>query len=150
MFSVIFKITVKKVHWIRWTLKMKPLKTNQRILRWICACPVDPPSKWKSVLFAVFTGSIFVLNVSSTGAAAAYFLRFVSVDLEACLYCLLQIAATTSLSYMMIVVALKPQKIDNIFVRLMSVCNSCKSQNYWEIEADFITVSRRLTIDLKN
>lgn len=106
---------------------MNPLPTNQRVLTWLCACPLQSPNIWKQLLFSAFTGGIFIMNISSAIAAATYFLRFFSIDLESCLACLLQIAATTSLSYVMIVVFISPHKINNIFLKLAKICNSCKT-----------------------
>lgn len=122
------------------SLKMKPLKTNHRILTWFCACTVKPPSKWKSLFFANLTAAIFLLNISSAGAAAVYFLRFVSDDLESCLFCLLQIAATVSLSYMIIVVFLASHRINNIFLQLERICNACKNSKLTNSFTDSITM----------
>lgn len=105
--------------------KMRPLKTNQQVLRWICVLPWDEStSKWKKIAISMFALSVFIVNVSAVAASIVRLKSSIATDLEESLYSLFPIAASSSATYAMVVAFLSYRKIDGIFRKLSEIQNS--------------------------
>lgn len=101
---------------------MTPLKTTKRVLTWLCVYPTDKlTSKWKKMGFFMFSLICFVLNLNGLAASAAYFLKYVSDDLESALYALFQTDSLTAIAYTHILLLLSRREIIAIFENLFKI-----------------------------
>lgn len=81
---------------------MEALKTNRRILTWLCAYPADKNvSKSKKFAFGVFTLSVSVANISGLIAGLAFIIY--TDDLETRLNGVIPIVALINMTYTAIV-----------------------------------------------
>lgn len=72
---------------------MKPLATNQYMLSWISVLPAEKSTiKWKKVAFKIFPLFLIVSNLAGAVASIAFFVKYITIDLEESLYALFQIA----------------------------------------------------------
>lgn len=79
---------------------MRPLKTSQRVLTWFCAYPADESTSSRQKLAHMFCFLSVLLGViCNLTAGAAYFLKYVSEDLDHSLYAFAQIFAVSSSVY---------------------------------------------------
>lgn len=119
-------------------VKMEPLSTNQRVLRWLCICPATKNTsesiKWARVLFS---WTIFTLNLFAFVLPVLFFVKFISTDLESCLYALFQIPTTGNIVYMTIIAFFLRHKITAVFENLSIIYAASKNQNINSIGQTF-------------
>lgn len=124
--SVIWKMNSNSIEFSTW-VKMKPIKTNQQVLTWLCVCQADETiSKRKRMAHIFFASFIFSANFILIPISVAYFLRFVSVDLEQALYALFQLSGMLGMTYMMIAAFILRHEINDLFGKLADIYNNCK------------------------
>lgn len=101
---------------------MDPLKTTKQVLTWLCVYPTDQfTSEWKKMGFVIFSLVCFVLNLNGLAASAAYFLTYVSDDLESALYALFQTDSLTAIAFTHILILLSRREIVAIFENLSKI-----------------------------
>lgn len=101
---------------------MKPLVTNQRVLTWLCVYPGEKTtSKIKQLAYIIFSLIVFSGILSSLIASVAYFMKFVSIDLEVALYAVSQIAAAASVLYAIVMTYFSRHGIASIFHKLSEI-----------------------------
>lgn len=72
---------------IKMTVQALPLITNKRWLTWFCVCPLEESEgKFKKILCIIFSSIVFAFNVCALIASIAFFLQYVSSNLEKSLY----------------------------------------------------------------
>lgn len=110
---------------------MKPLNSFRRILKRLCMCRPDESS---TTLKGLFLWVLFMVSTSiqvfSACASTAYFIRFVSSDLEACLNCVFQFAAAFSAFTAILTTFLLRRKVVLMFDKLADIYDMCKIQVY--------------------
>lgn len=105
----------------------KPLEACQRALTYVSVCAADEnTSKWKRVFFKVYPLIMTSILLSMLIVSIAYFLRFVSTDLESTLSCLYQIVAFSSLLYSIIVTCFMRQSLLAMFESLEEIYDASK------------------------
>lgn len=106
---------------------MNPLETNKKVLIWLCLCPAEKSTKWtRKLIYIIFALIILTGNLCAFGTSVAYFLRYVSTDLEGSLYALYQIGAFYALIYMTITAFYLRQEILALFDSLTKIYEKCK------------------------
>lgn len=106
---------------------MKPLATIRRILTWLCICPFDQnTSIRKKTLFMISTWFLFAFEVSYLVSSIVFFANNVLVDVEKCLYAVLQVAASSSLVYKVIVAFILRKRINHFFGTLQTIYEESK------------------------
>lgn len=109
---------------------MKPLVTTKKFLTWLCICPLDENSNKSKKLFCIAFSVIFIGNqVVAFAGSLTFFLKYVSIDLEVCLYALFQLAAEVGVMYMIIVAFIHRFKIAALFENLSKIYD--ESKNRW-------------------
>lgn len=107
--------------------KIKPLATNQRVLTWLCVYPAEKTTcKFKQMAYIFFSFVVFSGILSSLIASVAYFMKFVSIDLEVALYAVSQIAAAASVLYAIAMTYLSRRGITAIFQKLNEIYDQSK------------------------
>lgn len=107
---------------------MIPLKRTKQVLTWLCVYPADKSaSKSTRLKHIVFSSVLFILNLNGLAASAAYFLKFVSNDLESALYALFQTDSLTAIAYTNIVLLLSQHKIVPVFEGLTQIYKESES-----------------------
>lgn len=107
---------------------MKPLAASQQMLTWFCVLPVSKSTIWwRQLLYIIFTGAIFIGHCCSIVSSVAYFIKFISTDLEEALYALFQIVSSASMAYVMIVTPFLRHNIRTLFENLHEIYMESKS-----------------------
>lgn len=106
---------------------MKPLESFRHILKRVCMCRRDEPltTSESVIMWFLFMMSIS-LHLITASASTAYFIRFISTDLVACLNCVFQFAAGVSVLTAMITKFVLRRKVDVMFDKLADIYDMCK------------------------
>lgn len=111
-----------------------PLVTNKRWLTWFCVCPLeDSAGVIKKIMCIIFSSIVFAFNVLALIASVAFFLQYVSSNLEKSLYALFQIGSFTCMSYLICIAILLRHKITDLFnslTKIYELCKKCYSNFY--------------------
>lgn len=111
---------------------MNPLQTNQRVFTWLSVCPVaETASKWERISVIVFAWSVFAANLSAVASSFAFFMKYAAVDLEECLYALMQIALSSNMSYALFMAIISRQNINGIFQKLAKLYHTSKNNSIY-------------------
>lgn len=106
---------------------MKPLETNKKVLTWLSICPLDKNANWNQKLVRIAFSFVFIGNqVVAFAGSLTFFLKYVSVDLEQCLYALFQLAAEVSVMYMLTIAFVQRYKITALFDNLSKIYDASK------------------------
>lgn len=101
---------------------MEPLATSRRVMTWLCMYPADVnTSKMTRILYAVCTFTSGTLIFLSFVASVAFIVRYLSVDLEGCLYAVFQVASQIAVLNAMIVAVFNQNRIAMIFTKLSHI-----------------------------
>lgn len=101
---------------------MRPLPTNQRMLTWICVCPLESrDSKWMKPFCVIFALTTFLAVSSCVLSSVIFFSSNVSKDVEESLYALFQISAFSGVAYMAIVAFYSRKKINAFLETLTAI-----------------------------
>lgn len=107
--------------------EMKPLATNRRALTCLCICPFDQnTSIWQKVLFVATTWFLFASEFSFLVSSIFFFVKNVSVDLEAGLFAIPQISGSFGVVYLWVVVYIFRKKIDQFLETLDEIYGESK------------------------
>lgn len=106
---------------------MQPLATSRKILYLFCVYPADEVD-WKKIACGIFTISNFLTNIIGLLASAAFFVKFVTVNLEVSLYGLFTVFGFAISIYAIIIIYFARHKIYNIFVTLSQIYDESKNQ----------------------
>lgn len=108
-------------------IPVKALETCRQTLSYISIFPVDKNTrKWKRVLIKGFPFITIPGNLLALIASVLYFLRFVSTDLEKCLYAIYQIAGMVGFANSIIVTLITHHKLQTIFENLNKIYRASK------------------------
>lgn len=101
---------------------MVPLKTTKRVLIWLGMCKSDVPlTTFEKATHYTLILIVIVSNVWTFAACAAFFLRFISIDLTESLYALINIVANLDIIYGSIIAYINRDKISSIFMNLSRI-----------------------------
>lgn len=110
--------------------QITPLATCQRVLTWISVYPVaNDISIWKKILFKLFPLVIFATDLAGLTASVVFFWRYISTNLEECLYAIFQISGLLGMANSVIVTFILRHKIPLIFNSLANIYETSKFQN---------------------
>lgn len=117
-----------KVVFLLEELKMEPMVMNRKVLTWLCMYPFEEGTTWAmKMAYIIYTLVTFVVNFSAVFCAGAFIYKFVSTDLERCLYALLHIVAHSAIVYIQIAASYLQQKIKtDIFDHLKQIYEASK------------------------
>lgn len=108
-------------------LRIVPLETNRRLLTWVSVMQTDKDvGILKRFAYKISGLIIFATCFSVTIASITYYLKLASTNLEKSLYSLAQIAAFTSMTYIIIVTFFIRNQIPSIFDGLYKICRTSK------------------------
>lgn len=131
-------------------IKMRPLELNRRILIWMCVYPCDEnTTRWKRLAYILFSILIFVLNAIGLIFSTAYFIKYVSIDLEQSLFALLQAVGEANMVYILIITFILRHKITAMLKSLSKIYDMCKEDAHFFFFWTKIT-SQKLTSILKS
>lgn len=108
---------------------MSPLQTTQQVLKWLRIRPIDPDEKsWKNLYYAIFTFTIFTIEVLGIAGTAVFIWKHFRTDLEACLYALFSVTGACGAIYMCIVAFYLRNKITALFESLSKIYDARKTR----------------------
>lgn len=118
--------------------KINPLKTNQQVFTWLCVCPPDKSASnlQKKMHFALIL-TVAAIIFSTLVSSFTFFLKYISVDFEACLYGLFQVAAKMSALNVVVAGLIYRRHITDIFKDLSKIYAASKNPIYRAIENKF-------------
>lgn len=107
---------------------MKSLKTCRGVLTWLYLCPSDKlnESMGEKEMHIIFGSSIFLANFLNVIVSAAFFVKYISTDLEECLYSLFEIVGFLGMVYVILIAFSLRNKIFAIFESLDTIYDKCK------------------------
>lgn len=105
---------------------MKPLSTPRKIFILFCVWSADEAG-WKKVVCAIFAVANILANFVGLLASAAFFWKYVSIDLEVSLYGLFTVFGFAIAMYAALIVFIHRQKIYNIFEKLSIIYDESKN-----------------------
>lgn len=104
---------------------MKPLRTNQRVLMWLCGVPPnESDSKRKKTAFVTLTLSVIIGHLFLVVAGAVFIYRNVSDNLEEALFSLFHTLPTASMLYQSVVTVFLCRELAGIFEELSDIYNT--------------------------
>lgn len=105
---------------------MKPLRTNYRILTWICVCPSEEPIGWcRKLAYISLISFMFIANVIFLATSVLYSIKNVSV-LEDFSFSFGQIVSFSEVTYMIIAALILRHKITGVFTSLSLIYEGSK------------------------
>lgn len=111
---------------------MEPLMTNKKVLMWLSVYPfADGASKWKKKLSILLAFYVFISQICSVVASVAFFLKFMSTDLERSLYAIFQVFACSSAAYGVGFAVVMSHEITNTIDKLSEIYKMCKSSIFF-------------------
>ncbi|XP_031624982.1 odorant receptor 63a-like [Contarinia nasturtii] len=140
---------------------MSPLESLRRILTWLCVYPGEGiNSECRRI---VFISCVFILNFIALVGSIAYFLRFLSTNLELSLYALYQITAMLPFDVTIVVAFSMQNKIECIFRKLEDICSEYgngklsgflehannKSELFWRIFFKYVMIGYFISLTLE-
>lgn len=107
---------------------MEPLKTSNLVLTWMCMCmPNKKPNAAQRFLYVAFASIVHIANASALISCAAFFFKYVTIDLKQSLYALMNIAANFGVIYACVYVeCFDRTNLNKIFKKLSKIYVACK------------------------
>lgn len=105
---------------------MKPIERIREIFTWLCLKSFDETITfgWKA-LYTLCGSTVFLSNVYALITSVGFFLKFLSVDVEECLFTLFQIFGYLGVIYATVAIFLQRDKITKIFQTLTDIYKQC-------------------------
>lgn len=112
---------------------MKPIEKIRQIFTWLCLHPFDETTPLgQRILYNIFGSSVFISNVYALITSVAFFLKFLSVDMEECLFTLFQIFGYLGVTYATVAIFLQRNSISKIFQQLANIYKERKTYIKYE------------------
>lgn len=103
---------------------MEPLVTTERVLIRIHMCPADDDdkisNKWKT-FSRISIVLFFIVALTAFLGTLAFFIEFVSIDLQRALLALIPVAGTFNLAYVILAAFFLRYKTKRIFTQLSAI-----------------------------
>lgn len=106
---------------------MKPLGTSRKILTWFYLYPVEEGTERKKLIHFILSAVVFIFKISFLASSTAFFMKYVSTDLEESLYALFQISAFSNSTYVIAIAYISHQKITALIDRLSAIYDASKN-----------------------
>lgn len=107
--------------------KIQSLVTNRRLLAWLCLYPAPgATSSLKRSAYIVLSAVVCFSTICALASSTAYFIKFMSTDLEESLCALFQVSCFSNVTYVIIVAYFLKSKIVAILNDLDSIYDACK------------------------
>lgn len=121
--SVFFKIDKNN--------KMIPLKSNQKVLKWLCGLPPERNStKASKLAYIAFTLSVISGLLIPLIASGTYIWRNILDNIEDALFCVFHHIGGTSILYQCIAIVLLRHKLIVIFEQLSKIYDESENEKY--------------------
>lgn len=106
---------------------MEPLKTNRKVMIWLCMCPAEASSsKWNKIAYKAHVALQLIFYFCGVIATLAFALKFVQTDLEKSILAIFSTAGFISSSYVIISGITLRHKIEGIFKHLSTIYKTSK------------------------
>lgn len=108
---------------------MQPLATSQQVMTWLCMCPAEEStSKKRRLCYVAFSIIVSIITFAALLTSIVFFIKYLSIDFEAALYTIFQIAAESAVLNLIIVALINRQRIAAIFTELTKLYASSKNR----------------------
>lgn len=106
---------------------MIPLRTEQKVLTWLCICPVaNNTSESRKLISAIFSITVFVAISCNVIASVAYIRKFIEIDFEASLDAVHPVFGWMPLIFIFIVMHRLKHQIVEMFGALSNIYSTSK------------------------
>lgn len=99
----------------------------------------NPKIKFRNIVFSLW---LFISQCIGLISSVAYFLRFVSDDLESSLYALVQLSGYTCTAYTMAIGYIQRKCIEKLFLEFREVCEKCEYYRSLDLLTNYILAIR--------
>lgn len=111
------------------TSDMKPLAINRQVFEWLRVCSISTEwSTFRKLASIVLNLIVFLMNLSAVIASAIFILKFVTINLEECLFSLHHGIASLNALFALSIALLFRHKINDLFGRLDAIYDASKSR----------------------
>lgn len=120
---------------------MKCLSTHERVLTWLCVLPINEnANRFKNSARILFTSLLIAALLCVMASSVAFFVKFVSIDLQKCLYTIFQFSGPLSVFYSFVFLRFPRKKVKAIFKQLADIYDACKYdtflQKWWKLSRE--------------
>lgn len=106
---------------------MIPLETNQLLLMWLYAFPVDESaSQRKKIAYLLVSIAVAAVNFSNLLAGTLFVVKYISVDIEMAIFALFHTIPAFNMFYQCVVIVLLRHRLTEIFKSLSNIYNESK------------------------
>ncbi|XP_055307926.1 odorant receptor 85c-like [Sitodiplosis mosellana] len=110
---------------------MVPLATSRLMLTWHCVCPAgDSTNEWLKLAHVPFISLILIAQWSAVASSFAFFMKFISTDLETALYAVFQMAAFSPAVYSIFVTLLLRRDINDLLDQLSQFYRDASDESF--------------------
>lgn len=107
--------------------EIKPLKTTQQVLTWLCIFPPQQNTrKLQKLMYKVFSLTVFMVLSFQVCASLAYVWKFIAIDFETSMDAAHPIMGWIPLINSFVVMSLLKQRIIEIFTTLSNIYDKRK------------------------
>lgn len=101
---------------------MEPIELIRRTFKYLCLHPFDEKSSvGKKIGCIIFGSAVFSSNVYALITSVDFFIEFLSIDVEECLFALFQIFGYIGVTYASVVIFLQQNAVREIFQQLSQI-----------------------------
>lgn len=101
---------------------MEPLLTTKWVLTWLSVYPAtESTSKFKKMAYTMFTVADYVGHLCGVFSHFAYFLKYLSTNLEDAIFAFMGAITFIGLIYIMAMLSLQRHQISDIFRKLSKI-----------------------------
>lgn len=101
---------------------MIPLKTNRHVLTWLCVFPPEEgTTKKKRIAHVVFSLTIFGINAGSFFVSLAYFMKYMSIDLEQSIFAIVQMLGEVNMTYISVITFILRDEVSATYKSLSKI-----------------------------
>lgn len=110
---------------------MKPFRTNQQVMTWLCFYPADETtSNWKKLSHISVISVILIAMATIVLASGLFFIRHFSSNLELALYAVFQLSSCGCFLYSCISFLLSRHRVPIIFQNLAKIYRLRKEMRF--------------------
>lgn len=107
---------------------MKPLATNQRVLKWLNVCPAEETaSKLEKNAYVIINVAGVLFALGTILGSLLFAVKHWSTNLEDAFLALFQVDLMFNLFYSAVVAYITRQKVTDLFKTLTEICNACNN-----------------------
>lgn len=107
--------------------KINPLASCRNVLQWIRVLPIEKDASISKRIISITIAMALIISMGTMAPSATFFWKYISTDLEGCLYALFQISALIGTINAIITVLFFHREIGAMFTSLLRIYDERKT-----------------------